>query len=534
MGEGEGARGLLANLSRRHPFVGVFFVIIWPNAVWSVANLLYNDKLIIDTRSPAQQHVFWHPAVPMYTTLSWIVGMAICVWLVRPLYAYVRALEGARPLTPELKEAAQRRLINLPWYQLLCNFLLWMPGGLFFPFMICVFGGPKDWPEITFQFLASFTVSAVVTSFQTFVLLERFLLGTFYPIVFTDVRPAEVKGGISLPFQVRFSFLWAAVSVGPIIVLVLITFNLLDPDDELLPMILGVAIFGIGTGGIIFWVVAKDMGNWLRSHIAATRAIAQENFAVRIGELRPDEWGHLTDSFNSMAQSLTLGRQVHDTLGQMVGPAVRDEILKRYGRLGGDVQEVTVMFADIRGFTRRSAGAAPEDVVELLNRFLSLGVQAVEGQGGWVNKFLGDGFMALFGTPLPHAEHADLALAAAGDLLRQLETLNRELEAQGQAPLKIGIGIHTGPALVGCIGATIPIADGGQRTRLEFTAIGETVNLTQRIEELTKTCGHAVLFTEATHGKLQRTWQCACLGEKEIRGAKERMKVYGMCRFEAT
>ncbi len=245
--------------------------------------------------------------------------MAICAWLVQPLYAFI-ARQGARPMTPALAQAAQRRLINLPWYQLLCNFLLWVPGGLYFPFMICVFGGPEDASGIFGQFLASFIVSAVVTSFQTFVLLERFLLGYFYPLVFTDVRPAEVKGAISLPFQVRFWFLWAAVSVGPIIVLVLIIFNFIDDtDNALLPLIVGVIVFGIGTGAIIFWVVAKDMGSWLQSHIAATREIAKENFAVRIGELRPDEWGHLTDSFNNMARSLTVGRQVHERLAKWWG-----------------------------------------------------------------------------------------------------------------------------------------------------------------------------------------------------------------------
>ena len=135
---------------------------------------------------------------------------------------------------------------------------------------------------------------------------------------------------------------------------------------------------------------------------------------------------------------------------------MRDELLKRFGQLGGTVQEITVMFADIRGFTPRSADKAPEEVVELLNRFLSLAVQAVEANGGWVNKFLGDGFMALFGTPLPRDDHADAAVAAGGDLLRRLTGLNEDLARQGEAPLKIGIGIHTGQALVGCIGARYP------------------------------------------------------------------------------
>jgi adenylate cyclase len=515
-----------SRLAQRHPLIALFLVIIWPNALWSVANLLYNAKLIVERHCDTDsQKVFWDLGVPVYSGLTWILGMAICAWLTRPLYSYFRALKGAVPLTPDVKRAAQRRLINLPRYQMVCNFLLWMPGGFYFPIVICTFGGKENAWEITSQFLASFAVSAVVTTFQTFVLLERFLLVYLYPLVFTDIRPAEVEGAM-LRFHLRLWLLWGAVSLGPIVVLVLITINLLDPEEELVPLTVGVVIFSIATGGIIFWVVGSDLGSWLETHVRATREIANENFAVRIAELRSDEWGRLTDSFNSMAQSLSLGRQVHETFGHFVGPEVRDEILKRHGRLGGNVQEVTVMFADIRGFTRRSLDKAPEEVVDVLNRFLSLGVQAIEGKGGWVSKFLGDGFMALFGTPLPHSDHADLAVAAARDFLSRLDGLNRDLVAQGQAPLKVGIGIHTGPALVGCIGATVPSPDGRQRTRLEFTAIGDTVNVTQRLEELTKKCGETLLFSEATRLQLKRPVRLRCLGQQEIRGREQSVVVY--------
>jgi adenylate cyclase len=518
-----------SRLAHRHPLVALFLVIIWPNALWSVANLFYNDQLIVERYgNESQKKVFWDLGVPVYTGLTWIFGMAICAWLTRPLYAYFRALKGAAALTPEVKQAAQRRLVNLPRYQMVCNFLLWMPGGFYFPLMICTLGDSDHAWKIVIQFLASFAVSAVVTTFQTFVLLERFLLVYLYPVVFTDIRPAEVEGAMLLPFHVRLWLLWGAVSLGPIVVLVLITINLnlLDPEEELLPLTIGVVIFSIATGGIIFWVVGTDLGSWLETHVQATREIAKENFAVRIGELRSDEWGRLTDSFNNMAQNLSLGRQVHETFGHFVGPEVRDEILKRHARLGGNVQEVTVMFADIRGFTRRASDNAPEEVVDVLNRFLSLGVQAVENKGGWVSKFLGDGFMALFGTPLPHSDHADLAVAAARDFLRRLDGLNSELAAQGQAPLKVGIGIHTGPALVGCIGATVPSPDGSQRMRLEFTAIGDTVNVTQRVEELTKKCGEALLFSEATRLQLQRPVPLSCVGAQEIRGREQPVVVY--------
>src|SRR5260370_32334747 len=154
-----------------------------------------------------------------------------------------------------------------------------------------------------------------------------------------------------------------------------------------------------------------------------------------------------------MAAALARARHIRETLGQMVGAEVREEILDRYPGLGVDVEDVTVMFIDIRGFTRRSACEPPQRVVELLNRFFTLSLAAVRRHEGHVNKFLGDGLMALFGVPRACEDHPDRAVAAALDLLAELPRWNDELKREGRVPLVVGIGVHTGPALVGCIGA---------------------------------------------------------------------------------
>lgn len=530
--------GWWSRLADRHPLIGFCVVIVWPNVLWSIANLLYNLHLIVEVFcDPAQERAFKIASVS-YTVLSWTIGIGIIVWLMWPLIRFYRSLSQGGDMPLAIRRAAQRRLINMPVLQLFANFLLWLPGGLFFPTMIYVLGGANNWSWIAVQFMASFTVSAVVTTFQAFVFLERFLLVFLYPKVFTDVRPAEIEGAIILPFQMRLWLLWGAVAIGPMVVLVLIAVNLLYPPpnlkhEDLVPLTLGVVIFAVVTGGMIFWSVGRDMAGWLARHMAATREITRENFDVRINELRSDQWGRLTDSFNRMAEGLSRGMHVRETFGQFVGPEMADEILRNYSGLGGQVQEITVMFADIRGFTTRSAGKSPEEVVRLLNRFLSLAVQAIEEKKwGSVNKFLGDGFMALFGA-LPRPNHADLALLAAQDLLRRLDGLNHDLRAHGEAPLKIGIGIHTGLALVGSIGATVPLPNGRHQIRGEFTAIGETVNMTQRIEELTKTCGETLLISEATRQRLQSPPPLKCLGPQAVRGSPEPIVVHALTTLAA-
>src|SRR5262245_50319637 len=147
-----------SRLAWHRPVLVFFFVIVWPNALWSVANLVYNDKLIITGRTTKQVDAFWL-AVPLYSGLSWILGLGACVWLIWPVYAYLRAEDGKREMTAALRERAQRRLVNLPTYQLIVNFLLWMPGGFFFPLMIAMLGSTDELGGILVQFLLSFLVS---------------------------------------------------------------------------------------------------------------------------------------------------------------------------------------------------------------------------------------------------------------------------------------------------------------------------------------------------------------------------------------
>src|SRR5262249_15363639 len=250
----------------------------------------------------------------------------------------------------------------------------------------------------------------------------------------------------------------------------------------------------------------------------ATEEITLGNYEYHIDEKRPDEFGQLTDRFNDMAGALARARRMRQTVGEFIRPDVLNDILEYYTEMGGDIREVTVLFADIRASARRSAGEAPDRVVGLLNRFFSLAVATVEAEGGLVNKFLGDGFMALFNVPRPRADHADRAVSAALALLKNLAQLNRELATEGQAPLTVGVGIHTGPALVGCIGATLTDGEGHSQLRREFTAIGETVNLGQRVEQMTKLFSGPVLLTEQTRAKLRSSAALTCLGPQQPAG----------------
>ena len=147
-------------------------------------------------------------------------------------------------------------------------------------------------------------------------------------------------------------------------------------------------------------------------------------------------------------------------------------------------------------------------------------VQVVEERhGGMVNKFLGDGFLALFGVGGTAKAHADAALAAGRDMLHSLVQLNRELALDGEGALAIGIGIHTGPAIVGSIGSP---------NRLEYTAIGNTVNFASRIEGLTKVLGTELLLTESTKSHLNAGLALKEYPPQWVRGLKTPVRVFSV------
>ena len=227
---------------------------------------------------------------------------------------------------------------------------------------------------------------------------------------------------------------------------------------------------------------------------------------------------HRTAALKAEIEERKQLEHVRHTLGLHVGPKVAKQILARDGRVGGTEQHVTVMFVDIRSFTARTAGLKPREAVSFLNRFLHAMVQVVEIEhGGMINKFLGDGFMALFGVDGDQRDHADKALAAGHDLQRRLERLNSDSSRRGEQPIQVGIGINSGRVIVGSIGSP---------DRMEFTVIGSTVNIASRIQALNKTLGTTLLLSRATRDALRQPLALHALPVQCIEGIERPLETF--------
>jgi class 3 adenylate cyclase len=230
-----------------------------------------------------------------------------------------------------------------------------------------------------------------------------------------------------------------------------------------------------------------------------------------------DEIGQLGDSFNLMLRGLREREQIKDLFGRYVATQVSDTLLKDGVNLGGQNRRVTILFSDIRNFTSMSEQMTPQQVVEFLNEYFSEMVEAVFEQGGVLDKFLGDGMMATFGTIGEMPDHPRRAVQAALRMKARLGKINGDRSVVGKPPIAIGIGIHTDDVIVGNIGT---------RKRLEYTVIGDGVNTSARIETLNKEFGTTLLISETTYMAVKDYFECRLMPEAALKGKSKPIAFY--------
>ena len=274
------------------------------------------------------------------------------------------------------------------------------------------------------------------------------------------------------------------------------------------------------------WWLRPGAGSGLLLALALAAALALEVLLLRQGMHVPLAWPALAAALAASSRAAMEAwfatrekRWLRAAFAGLVSPAVLGEILggRLQPQLGGERREICLLFSDIRGFTTLSESLPPEEVTRLLDRYFSRMVASIHAHGGTLDKFMGDGIMAFFGAPQPRDNPCADAFAAGQAMLAALTEFNRELAAEGRAPLMIGIGLHYGAAVVGYIGA----AD-----RHEYTAIGDAVNAASRIEGLTKEAGYPLLASRAVLDRLPDRDGFVPLGEMAVKG-RAAVEVYG-------
>ena len=246
---------------------------------------------------------------------------------------------------------------------------------------------------------------------------------------------------------------------------------------------------GLAVAVIAAVFIARNVTRPVLELARGARRISEGDYAGRMDIPGRDEISTLAVSFNEMAAGLQDRERVRGLLGKVVSPAIAEELLRRPISLGGEEREVSVLFADIRGFTARCEGVPPGDVLKLLNRYLTRFTEAIETEGGVVDKYIGDAVMALFGAPLAHEDHATRAVRGALGIQAAVSGLNTELVAEGEAPIAVGVGINTAVVVAGNMGSA---------SRMNYTVIGDGVTIASRIEGLCPFYGTGILVSDAT------------------------------------
>lgn len=270
-------------------------------------------------------------------------------------------------------------------------------------------------------------------------------------------------------------------------------------DEALIPVVKllwwlgGLTVVGLAVAVGIGTRIARSVTRPVRVLAESAGQVAQGDYSQAVDIPQKDEIGELASSFNHMVRGLAEKEKIRDLLGKVVSPAIAQRLLGRKIELGGEDVEVTVLFSDVRNFTTLCENRAPAEILALINAYLTRVSAVIEDHGGVIDKYIGDAVMALFGAPLAHDDDPLRAIQTAFGMRRALAEFNLELSGKGMTPLEIGIGINTAMVVAGNIGSP---------SRLNYTVIGDGVNLASRLEALTKHYDVPIIVSEFTKNAL--------------------------------
>ncbi|MBI5508482.1 MAG: adenylate/guanylate cyclase domain-containing protein [Deltaproteobacteria bacterium] len=258
--------------------------------------------------------------------------------------------------------------------------------------------------------------------------------------------------------------------------------------------------------------------------VNAMRAVHEGDLDKEVIVNRNDEIGVLASTYNFMVKGLREREQLKDAFSRYVSSQVLQKLKLGDLKLSGEQRTATVLFSDIRSFTALSERLAPADVVSMLNEYFNVMVEIVFNNDGFLNKFIGDALMAIYNVPVEQTEPELRAVKTAIEMIEALDRLNKRRAERGLYAIKIGIGVNTGPVIAGNI---------GHMKRMEYTVIGDTVNLAQRIESQTKVTGMPLLISETTYQAVAGKVVAQALPPVKVKGKQEPVSLYAVSGLAA-
>jgi class 3 adenylate cyclase len=272
---------------------------------------------------------------------------------------------------------------------------------------------------------------------------------------------------------------------------------------------------------IFAYFLSKIVSSSLGVLCETVKKIGEGEFSSRSALRTQDEFNELSVAINHMAKGLEERERLKLGFSRYVSTYPLEEMLKldRPIALEGERKKVTILFSDLREFTSIAEHLPPEEVLKLLNEYFSLMIEVIFEHRGTLDKFIGDGLMVEFGAPLDDEQQELHAVSAAIEMQLQLDRLSQKWEKEEKKPLSMGIGIHTGLAVLGSIGS---------ERRMEYTAIGDVVNVASRLEVMTKQLNKPIIISKPVYDKIQADFTFEDLDQVKIPGRVGNIEIYGV------
>ncbi len=284
-------------------------------------------------------------------------------------------------------------------------------------------------------------------------------------------------------------------------------------------IILFITLIALGIAVIFIYIFSTTITSPLKGLMDAARYIQKGYFDVEVPDYTRDEIGMLGESFTEMAKGLSEREKMKDAFGKFVNKDIAELVLQDSIKLGGERKDVAVFFSDIRSFTAFAEQLPPEEVVGFLNGYMTKMVGCVNETQGVVDKFIGDAIMAVWGAPVSHGNDTENAVNCALLMRKALIEFNKSRGTKTRPSIHIGIGINSGPVLAGQIGS---------QERMEYTVIGDSVNLASRIEALNKPFATDILISEDSYKLVKTIFNVQPMKKIRVMGKKDTQQIYAV------
>ena len=488
-------------------------------------NLVFERIIFLFDLSPIQQVIRGLAFFAVVAGSCFLSYLAV-YGIMKPIRVYLGRLGAEEEPALISGEAAKRRLINLPFLFIPVSIGLW----ILIPFLVFVslfFSGVMDF-RTGMVFAVRAAMVGLVASSIGFYALEAHARRTLIPLFFPHGHLTSVKGAARISISRRIRMFYRLGSLTPLAILIVTLITLqMEVDDAVVTaeaygrgiirftVVLGVVFFV--TAGVLNRMVSRSIVNPIRHMLEHVNEIRDGNYDVEIRVVGNDEIGILGDAGNAMIQGLSERETIRQAFGKYVTPEIRDEILAGNIPLEGERREGTVLFADLRGFTRYVEIHPPEEVIAGMRGYFTAMHRAVRRHGGLVLQFVGDELECVFGVPVYVEDHADRALRAALDMREALDAFNRDRAAAGKDTFSHGIGIHSGLVLAG---------NSGSEEQSAYALIGDTVNIASRIQGLTKELHCDILASRETMDRVTTPCSTEDHGPRMVKGYSKSVTVY--------